>query len=162
MVDLVALERIAREEYADIVMDAYRVDAKLRVLLIDDSYLDFWWSEVEQGRFAHHWNRQHVDGTIHRHDNSPIASGTISKPSRSIITENAKMRSAQASFQKSRVRLCELSDIVSRGHACRRNVRSRFALIAPKRKLSRQGVFPSTWLISRNDQRLVHPVDVIW
>ena len=71
MVDLVALERMAREEYADIVMDVYRVDAKLRVLLTDESYLDFWWSEVEQGRFAHHWNRQHVDGTIHRHDNSP-------------------------------------------------------------------------------------------
>jgi len=58
MVDLVELERIAKEEYADIVMDAYRVHAKLRVLLTDESYLDFWWSEVEQGRFAHHWNRQ--------------------------------------------------------------------------------------------------------
>ena len=41
MVDLVALERLAREEYADIVMDTYRVDAKLRVLLTDESYLDF-------------------------------------------------------------------------------------------------------------------------
>jgi Family of unknown function (DUF6516) len=71
MVDLVALERIAREEYADIVIGVYRIDAKLRMLLTDESYLDFWWSEVEQGRFAHHWNRQHVDGTIHRHDNSP-------------------------------------------------------------------------------------------
>jgi hypothetical protein len=57
MIDLVALERIAREEYADIVMDVYRVDAKLWVLLIDESYLDFWWSEVDQGRFAHYWNR---------------------------------------------------------------------------------------------------------
>jgi hypothetical protein len=71
MVDLVQLEGIAREEYADIVMSVYRVDAKLRLLLTDESYLDFWWSEVEQGRFAHHWNRQHVDGTIYRHDNSP-------------------------------------------------------------------------------------------
>src|ERR671922_2938263 len=71
MVDLIELERIAREKYADIVIDVYRVDAKLRVLLTDESYLDFWWSEVEPGRFAHHWNRQHVDGTIHRHDNSP-------------------------------------------------------------------------------------------
>jgi hypothetical protein len=42
MVDLVALERLAREEYADIVLDAYRVAAKLRVLLTDESYLDFW------------------------------------------------------------------------------------------------------------------------
>jgi hypothetical protein len=44
MVGLIGLERIAREEYADIVLDAYRVDAKLRVLLADESYLDFWWS----------------------------------------------------------------------------------------------------------------------
>jgi hypothetical protein len=71
MVDLAELERIARADYADVVMDVYRIDAKLRVLLIDESYLDFWWSEVQQGRFAHHWNRQHVDGPIHRHDNSP-------------------------------------------------------------------------------------------
>jgi hypothetical protein len=71
MVDLAALERIVREEYADIVLDVYRLDAKLRVLFVDESYLDFWWSEVQEGRFAHHWNRQQVDGTIHRHDNSP-------------------------------------------------------------------------------------------
>jgi hypothetical protein len=70
MVDLAALERIARQEFADIVRDVSRIDAKLRILLIDDSYLDLWWSEVQEGRFAHHWNRQHVDGTIHRHDNS--------------------------------------------------------------------------------------------
>ena len=71
MVDFTELERIAREEYVDIVMDVSRIDAKLRVFLIDGSYLDLWWSEVQEGRFAHHWNRQHVDGTIHRHDNSP-------------------------------------------------------------------------------------------
>lgn len=71
MVDLVALTDIAREEFADIVVDIYRIDAKLRMLLSDGSYIDFWWSEVQEGRFAHHWNRQHLDGTIHRHDNSP-------------------------------------------------------------------------------------------
>ena len=71
MVDLAELERIVREEFADIVRDVYRIEAKLRVPLIDESYLDLWWSEVQEGRYAHHWNRQHVDGTIHRHDNSP-------------------------------------------------------------------------------------------
>jgi len=70
MVDLAALERIARQEFADIVRDVSRIDAKLRIVLIDESYLDLWWSEVQEGRFAHHWSRQHVDGTIHRHDNS--------------------------------------------------------------------------------------------
>ena len=71
MIDVTELERIAREDFADIVLDVRLIDAKLRIVLIDDSYLDFWWSEVQAGRFAHHWNRQHVDGTIHRHDNSP-------------------------------------------------------------------------------------------
>lgn len=71
MVPYTELTRIAREEFADIVIDVYRIDAKLRVLLYDESYLDFWWSEVQEGRFAHHWNRQNVDGTIYRHDNSP-------------------------------------------------------------------------------------------
>ena len=41
------------------------------MLLIDGSYIDFWWLEIQEGRFAHHWNRHHVNGTIHRHDNSP-------------------------------------------------------------------------------------------
>jgi hypothetical protein len=71
MVDLAALARLVREEWADIVVDVYQIDAKLRVLFVDESYLDLWWSEVQEGRFALHWNRHHVDGTIHRHDNSP-------------------------------------------------------------------------------------------
>ncbi len=71
MVDLSVLEGIAKAEFADIVVDVYRIDAKLRMLLSDGSSLDFWWSEVQEGRFAHHWNRQHLDGTIHRHDNAP-------------------------------------------------------------------------------------------
>ena len=71
MADLTELQHLARSEFADIVVDVYRIDAKLRILLIDESYLDFWWSEVQAGRFAHHWNRQNVDGSIYRHDNAP-------------------------------------------------------------------------------------------
>jgi hypothetical protein len=71
MVDLVMLANIAREEFVDIVVDVRQSDAKLRMLLVDGSYIDFWWSGVQVGRFAHHWNRQHLDGTIYRHDNSP-------------------------------------------------------------------------------------------
>jgi len=71
MVDLAELESLVKGEFADIVIDISRIDSKLRVLLIDESYLDFWWSEIQEGRFVHHWNRQNVDGSIHRHDNSP-------------------------------------------------------------------------------------------
>lgn len=71
MADLVALEAIIDTEYADIVVDSKIMDGKIRVFLTDNSYLDFWWSEVSPGRFAHHWNRLHVDGSIYRHDNAP-------------------------------------------------------------------------------------------
>jgi hypothetical protein len=71
MADLTELKHFARSEFADIVVDVYRIDAKLRILLIDESYLDSWWSEVQAGRFVHHWNRQNVDGSIYRHDNAP-------------------------------------------------------------------------------------------
>jgi hypothetical protein len=42
MPDLVALTAIIRAEYADIVVDAQMRDAKIRVFLRDNSYLDFW------------------------------------------------------------------------------------------------------------------------
>jgi hypothetical protein len=54
MVNLAELEGIARGEFADIVLDVSRIGAKLRMLLIDGSYIDFWWSEIQEGRFGHH------------------------------------------------------------------------------------------------------------
>ena len=54
MVNLAELEGIARGDFADIVLDVSRIGAKLRMLLIDGSYIDFWWSEIQEGRFGHH------------------------------------------------------------------------------------------------------------
>jgi hypothetical protein len=71
MADLPTLQRIAESDFADIVVGTRIIDAKLRVLFADGSYLDFWWSLEIPGRFAHHWERSHVDGTIYRHDNMP-------------------------------------------------------------------------------------------
>ncbi|MFQ6057666.1 MAG: DUF6516 family protein [Anaerolineae bacterium] len=71
MVDLDRLRRIAETEFADIVGATEVMRGKLRVLLSDGSYIDFWWSSQIAGRFAHHWERTHVDGTIYRHDNMP-------------------------------------------------------------------------------------------
>jgi hypothetical protein len=71
MVDLTVLAALPREEFADIVVVVRHIDAMLRIILSDESYIDFWCSEVQDGRFVHHCNRQHVDGTLHRHDNSP-------------------------------------------------------------------------------------------
>lgn len=71
MADLRVLQRIAETDFADIVVGTRIVDAKLRVLISDGSYLDFWWSLEILGRFAHHWERSHVDGSFFRHDNMP-------------------------------------------------------------------------------------------
>jgi hypothetical protein len=69
--DLHHLRRIAEREFPDLVRSTAIFRDKLRVLLVDDSYMDFWWSSQIPGRFAHHWERTHVDGTIYRHDNMP-------------------------------------------------------------------------------------------
>jgi len=71
MADLFHLTRIAIREFTDIVVTTIVIRDKLRVLLQDGSYIDFWWSGKIPGRFAHHWERTHVDGTIYRHDNMP-------------------------------------------------------------------------------------------
>ncbi len=71
MIDLHELARIAAVEFPDIVYATAVLRNKLRVVLRDNSFIDFWWSEKIPGRFAHHWERRHVDGTIYRHDNMP-------------------------------------------------------------------------------------------
>jgi hypothetical protein len=71
MVSLPKIKAIAEREFADIVVGARLIDAKVRVILHDTSYIDFWWSLELPGRFAYHWQRKHVDDTIYRHDNAP-------------------------------------------------------------------------------------------
>lgn len=71
MISLHQLGLIAESEFADVVQMTEIIRDKLRVLLHDGSYIDFWWSSQIQGRFAHHWERTHIDGTIYRHDNMP-------------------------------------------------------------------------------------------
>ena len=71
MTDLSALQKIAETDFADIVVGTRIMDARLRLLINDGSYVDFWWSLEIPGRFAHHWERSHVDGSTYRHDNMP-------------------------------------------------------------------------------------------
>ena len=70
-IKLRSLATIAQTEFADIISAAVFVDAKLRLVAFDSSFVDFWWARSLTGRFAHHWERRHVDGTIYRHDNAP-------------------------------------------------------------------------------------------
>ena len=71
MPDLPGLGRLAEAEFYEFVVSTLIIENKLRVALIDGSYIDFWWSEEITGRFAYHWERTQINGTIYRHDNIP-------------------------------------------------------------------------------------------
>jgi len=65
------LSRIAREEFSEIILDVQIESGKLRLFVIDGSFIDVWFSQRIKGRFAYHWERRHIDGTIYRYDNRP-------------------------------------------------------------------------------------------
>ena len=65
--------RIAERDYADVVDRAGFDDESARVYLQDGSFLEVWLHREEDlmERYAFHWERRHVDGSIYRHDNAP-------------------------------------------------------------------------------------------
>lgn len=68
------LESIAKE-FSDVVVDTRILKLpsgeplKLRVHIVDGSFLDVWISI--SGKYSYHWERRHIDGKIYRHDNAP-------------------------------------------------------------------------------------------
>ncbi|MBC7325246.1 MAG: hypothetical protein H5T99_08020, partial [Moorella sp. (in: Bacteria)] len=73
MTDYNKLAEIACQEFADIVAQAETRPEKLRVHLVDGSYVDAWLSRRLPDRFAYHWERRHIDGRVYRYDNRPHA-----------------------------------------------------------------------------------------
>jgi len=65
------LAQIALGDFGDIVEDVKTVEGKLRLLLIDGSYIDIWLSVKKEGVYAYHWERREIDGTIYRYNNLP-------------------------------------------------------------------------------------------
>lgn len=65
------LSYIAEVEFSDIVETVEESEDKLRIYLIDGSFIDIWFSIKISGRYAYHWERTHIDGKIYRHDNIP-------------------------------------------------------------------------------------------
>lgn len=64
--------RIAEIEFSDIVLSTHLLDLKLRIYFKDKSYLDFFFTtRLREQRFSIHWERNHVDKTIYRLDNTP-------------------------------------------------------------------------------------------
>jgi len=69
------LEKIARSDFPEIVKDTALIGGrssqpnKLRIYLIDGSFLDVWLSE--ENDYSYHWEQRAVRGLIHRWDNAP-------------------------------------------------------------------------------------------
>lgn len=65
------LAKIAETEFADIVLSSGIESGKLRLFIIDGSFVDVWASQRLERRFAYHWERRAIDGRIYRLDNRP-------------------------------------------------------------------------------------------
>lgn len=69
------LEKIAQMDFSDIVKDTELIGGrsaqpnKLRIFLIDGSFLDVWLSIDND--YSYHWEQRAVRGLIHRWDNAP-------------------------------------------------------------------------------------------
>ena len=71
MPGLSVLRRRSETLFPDIVTSTALVGNKLRLELVDGSFMDLWWSTQFPDRYAYHWERSHINGTIYRHDNIP-------------------------------------------------------------------------------------------
>jgi hypothetical protein len=72
MMNLENLRKIAEKEFADIVIQVLLIHInEMRIILIDGSFIDVWFSLKLKGRYSYHWERRAIDGQIYRHDNAP-------------------------------------------------------------------------------------------
>ena len=69
------LMTVASKKYRDSIREVAKVELasgvveKVRVVFVDSSFLDIYWSP--SGRYSLHYERRHVNGTVYRHDNAP-------------------------------------------------------------------------------------------
>lgn len=70
MVLLEELARVAEIEFSDMVEHTETIGAKLRVVLIEDGFVDVWLSRKLGGRFVFHWEQEST-ALSYRYDNFP-------------------------------------------------------------------------------------------
>ena len=59
-------------EFADIIIESVISDInELRLILVDGSFIDVWYSLKLKNRYSYHWERKAIDNKIYRHDNAP-------------------------------------------------------------------------------------------
>ena len=71
IVNVQTLKDIAEIEFSYIVEDVIVDLNELRIMLVDASFIDVWFSLKLKGRYSYHWERRFIDGSIYRHDNAP-------------------------------------------------------------------------------------------
>jgi hypothetical protein len=63
---------IAEAEFSDIVVETLVPGLnELRIILVDGSFFDLWFSLKLANRYSYHWERRAIDGRIYRHDKAP-------------------------------------------------------------------------------------------
>ncbi len=65
------VKRIAEIEFSDIVKNTYYSSYKLRILFINNSFLDVYLSHKLENKFGFHWECMDTKKTIYRYDNFP-------------------------------------------------------------------------------------------
>lgn len=65
------IKRIAEIEFADIVKDIHQIEYKLRIVLINSSFVDVYLSQKLSDRFGFHWECMDEKAAIYRYDNFP-------------------------------------------------------------------------------------------
>jgi hypothetical protein len=69
------LREIANSEYDDIIKESDIIFSytgrarKLRLMLVDDTFIDIWYST--EGEYSFHWEQRNLRDTLYRHDNAP-------------------------------------------------------------------------------------------
>ena len=66
------LKRIAEVEFAEIVKETFFIDYKVRIILIDNSFIDVHLSQRIPDKFSFHWEcMSSCSGTLYRYYNFP-------------------------------------------------------------------------------------------
>lgn len=64
------LARIVEKEFSDIIEQVEVREDRLRLYVIDGSFVDVWFSRSIPCKYAFHWERRHIDNTVYRWDNA--------------------------------------------------------------------------------------------
>lgn len=72
MTDVHQLKAIVITEFSELLGSVTILDFnQMRIYLAEGSFVEVWFSPRNNGRYSYHWERQQIDGTIYRHDNTP-------------------------------------------------------------------------------------------